>query len=294
MDEFVVEPLTPTFGAEIRGLDASASLSSETRRSLADAYLEHRVLLFRDQILDAKTLATFGRVWGTPRIDAFTEKNVPGFLEVSQVGNVGEMLDRDEYRNGASFWHTDCAAQANPDASTMLYCMQAPHSGGETILADMQGAYEALDDTTKAELDAVVVHHCYSGTRAIIGGRESWEGELEPFDEATESNLPAPAIRPLVRAHSVTKRKGLYSPAGSIFHVESMPEEKAHELIRRVKLHAIQDAFCYRHRYRVGDLLMWDNTATMHCATPVGRVSESGPRLLYRVAPLGLPPALRK
>ena len=294
MDDFIIEPLTPTFGAEIRNLDVSAPFAMEIRRKLADAYVEHRALLFRDQTLDGKTLAAFGRIWGTPRIDAFTEKNVPGFLEVSQVGNVGEMLERDEYRNGASFWHTDCAAQADPNASTLLYCLKAPHSGGETILADMQGAYDALNDTQKAELDGVVVHHCYSGTRAIVGGREPWEGKLEPFDETTESNLPEPAIRPLVREHSVTKRKGLYSPAGSIFYVEGMPEAQAHELIRRVKRHAIQDEFCYRHRYRVGDLLMWDNTATMHCATPVGRIEESGPRLLYRVAPLGLPPALNQ
>ena len=280
-------------GAEICGLDISAPIAPSTLRELAEAYVDHKVLLFRNQTLSPSALAEFAHCWGTPRIDAFTDKNVPGFAEVSQVGNVGELLERDEYRNGASFWHTDCAAQANPDACTMLYCLHAPHTGGETILADMQAAYEALDRITQTDIDQVVVHHCYSGTRPIIGGREPWEGKLEPFDEKTESNLPAPAVRSLVRAHSVTGRKGLYSPAGSIFHVESMAQDQAHELIRRLKLHAIDDSFCYRHRYQPGDLLMWDNTATMHCATPVGTVAESGPRLLYRVAPLGLPPALR-
>jgi taurine dioxygenase len=292
MDRFTVEPLTASFGAQICNLDVSEPLAQNTMRALGEAYLAHRVLLFRNQTLDAAEFARFARYWGTPRVDAFTDKNVPGFSEVSQVGNVGEMLGREDYRNSASFWHTDCAAEANPDACTMLYCVHAPHTGGETVLADMQSAYEALELDTRAQVDKMVVHHCYAGTRAIIGGRESWEGQLEPFDEKTKSNLPPPVIRPLIRAHSVTGRKGFYSPAGSIFRVEGMADEQAHALIRRLKLHAVQDAFCYRHPYQVGDILMWDNTTTLHCAAPVGPVSESGARLLYRIAPLGLPPAL--
>ena len=293
MRQLNIEPLTESFGARIVGVDLAKPLEDAILQALARAYLRYKVLLFPDQRLDTDAFVAFSKCWGVPRIDVFTDKVVPGYKEVMRVGNVGALLEQPAYRNGASFWHTDCAAEADPDACTMLYCLKAPHSGGETIVADMQAAYEAMDETAKAEVDDVVVHHCYSGTRALIGGREAWEGQLEPFDETTSENLPPPTVRALARPHTVTGRKGLYSPAGSIFHVEGMSEAKAHELIRRVKLHAIDEAFCYRHRYRAGDLLMWDNTATMHCATPVGTVAESGERLLHRISSLGLPPVVR-
>ena len=282
------------FGMEVAGLDLREQLPATTLRALAEAFVTHKLLLFRGQSLEPAQYSAFAHHWGKPRIDGFTERNVPGFSEISQVGNYGGILEQQAYQNGAAFWHTDCAAEPDPNASTMLYCVHAPDEGGETVIADMQAAYDALDAGTKSRIETVEVWHCYSGTRPIIGGKEEWEYELETVTDETANMLPAPVKRPLVRPHSVTRRKGLYSPAGSIFAVEALPEAEAHELLRELKLHAIKDQFCYRHRYRRGDLLMWDNTSTMHCAQPVTRADgRSGKRLLYRIAPLGLPAVLQ-
>ena len=290
MSDFNLTPLPGPMGAEVHGVDIARGVGAETRHALALAFVEHKALLFRGQDLPPGAYAAFARAWGTPRIDGFAERNVSGFDYMSAVGNVGGVNAREEYRNGASFWHTDGAAEADPNATTMLYCLQAPARGGETVIADMEAAYEALDESTRRAIDPLVAVHRYSGTGEIVGGREDWEHPLQPVTEETAERLPPPARRPVARRHSVSGRKGLYSPAGSIVAVEGMEPDSAHRLIRRLKLHAIADEFCYEHRYRPGDLLMWDNTATLHYARPIGApIGPEDRRLLYRIVPLGLP-----
>ena len=141
---------------------------------------------------------------------------------------------------------------------------------GRRSSRDMQAAYEALDEATRRKIDPLVAVHRYSGTGRSSAAGEEWEHPLQPVTEETADRLPPPARRPLARAHSVTGRKGLYSPAGSIVAVEGMEREEAHRLVRRLKIHAILPEFRYAHRYRPGDLLMWDNTATIHFARPIG------------------------
>ena len=180
-------PLPGAFGAEVRGVDIAAGLQTVDFPALASALMVHKVLLLRDQRLTTGAYAVFGRTWGPTRIDGFTEMNVPGFDDVLKVGNTGQLLDQDAYRNGASFWHTDCAAEPDPNATTMLYCIHAPAQNGETIIADMQSAYDALDQVTRFEIADLMAHHCYSGTREVMGGREPWEHEIVPVTEKTES-----------------------------------------------------------------------------------------------------------
>ena len=282
--------LPALFGAEVCGVDIAGGVGADTLRALALAFVEHKVLLFRDQDLSPEAYAAFARSWGTPRVDGFAERNVPGFDYMATVGNVGGVNEQEVYRNGASFWHTDCAAEADPNATTMLYCLEAPAQGGETLIADMQAAYEALDEETRREIEPLVAIHRYSGTGEIVGGREEWEHPLQPVTEETAQRLPPPARRPVARRHSVTGRKGLYSPAGSMVAIEGMEREPAFRLMRRLKLHAIGEEFRYAHRSRSGDLLMWDNTSTLHFARPIGApTGRHDRRLLYRIVPLGLP-----
>ncbi len=290
MSELSLSPLPAPFGAVVHGVDLSRDLGADTLRALALAFVEHKALLFRDQALSPEAYAAFARAWGVPRVDGFAERNVPGFDYMATVGNVGGVNAQEAYRNGASFWHTDCAAEADPDATTMLYCLEAPARGGETLIADMEAAYEALDEETRREIEPLVAVHRYSGTGEIVGGREEWEHPLQPVSEETARRLPPPARRPVARRHSVTGRRGLYSPAGSMVAIEGMAREASHRLMRRLKLHAIGEEFRYAHRYRPGDLLMWDNTSTLHFARPIGAPTDRHERrLLYRIVPLGLP-----
>ena len=145
------------FGVEARGVDVARGVDRETLQCLAEAYIEHHVLLLRDQTPTLEAYARYARQWGAPRInEGFSELAVAGIEGMNKVGNVG-ILSGDEYRNGASFWHTDCAAEVDPNAATMLYCHQAPTSGGETVIADLQAAYEALSKAERDEIEPRVV-----------------------------------------------------------------------------------------------------------------------------------------
>jgi len=294
MNSITLTPLSGAFGMEVGGIDVARPVASDTMAALADAFVAHRLLLLRDQHPTPEAFAAFARLWGDPRVgDAPSPLDVPGIPGMGMVGNSGDLLSRDEYRNGASFWHTDCAAEPDPDAATMLHCLQAPATGGQTVVADMQAAYEALDDTTKSEIEPLMARHCYSGTRDIIGGAEDWEYPVHKMSDDTIANLPPLVARPLARPHSVSGKRALYSPAGSITEVEGLEPAAAHDLVRRLKLHAIDPPFCYAHQHRPGDILIWDNSSTMHIAKPVDApTSDADNRLLYRMVLKGLPFAL--
>lgn len=289
-----IHRLGATFVAEVRGIDLTRALDEVTLEAVARAFVEHKVLLFRDQDLTPEDFARFARSWGTPRVDGFQERNVPSYDFMSTVGNVGGVNEREEYRNGASFWHTDCAAEADADATTMLWCLEAPAEGGETLIADMAEAWRRLDPETQRTIEPLTALHMYSGTGDILAGREDFEHPLQPVTDETAGLLPPPARRPVARPHTLTGEKALYSPAGSMVAIDGMDSGAACELMRRLKLHAISGRFTWSHRYRPGDLLMWDNTVTLHCARPIGAPeTPRDHRLLYRIVPLGLPRPLR-
>ena len=291
MKNFSTTALSPHFGLSIKGVHLPVDLNENLITAFSKLLMEHKVLLLRDQQITPSEYADFGRQWtGKTRVDSFTEMHVPGYQDMNMVGNVGELFRDPGYRNGAAFWHTDCAAEPDPNAITMLYCIHALAKDGETVFANMQAAYEALDKKTKSEIENLTAHHCYAGAKPILGGREEWEFPLTPVTGETAENFPDPVVRPLVRAHSVTGAKSLYAPAGSAFAIEGMPHEDANALMHKLKLHAIQREFCYSHQYRPGDLIIWDNTSTLHYATPTNAATgEHDRRLMHRISPLGLP-----
>lgn len=288
-------PLTETFGVQAHGVDLSAIPDTEVMRALGFACAEHKVVLLRGQNLSLEAYARFAHEWGEPRDDAFTDLSVPGFPDLSRVGNTGGLLEEEMHRNGSCFWHTDCTTEQRLDATTILYCVHAPASGGETHIADLQRAYEALDELLQVRIENLSARHSYAGTQPNIDGREASESALAPYADTSVSKLPQGKVRPLVWGHSFTGRKGLYAPAGSIVSIDGMRQAEAGRLVRQLKLHAVADKFCYHHKYQPGDVLMWDNSATSHCATAVRRaVSETDKRLLYRIVRMGLPKALAR
>ena len=291
MTGLTIQPLDRPFGREILGLDISQGVEQSVIDELAGLLMEHQVLLIRNQQLDPGQYATFGRHWtGQTRLDGFSEMQVPGHPDINIVGNVGELFIDDAYRNGAVFWHTDCAAEADPNAITMLYAVFAMETGGETVIADMQAAYRDLDPTVKERIKSLNASHCYAGTRPIAGGREDWEHAVTPVTDSTASVLPEPVDRPLVRHHDVTGVPGLYAPAGSVCAVSGMTWCEADRLMGNLKRHATQAKYCYIHHWRAGDLLMWDNTSTLHYARPIEAATDDHDRrLMYRICPLGLP-----
>ena len=284
-----IENTDGPLGAFVSGIDLRRGIDGDAMRSLADTLYTRRLLVFRDQDLDFDAYETFADNWGELFLEPYDNMAQPGHPAIMAVGNVGGPLETPEFRNGAAFWHTDRAYSADPNAVTMLYCVHAPAEGGETYFADLVSAYGALDDDTKSEIDGLVAAHRYGG-----GEREDWEHDVHPMTDEQALELPPPGRHPITREHSVTGETVLYSPAGTWIEVEGLAHPEASELMRRLKLHAIEERFVYRHKYRSGDLVLWDNTATIHCAAPIGPADDpSNRRLLYRIVAMGLPHILR-
>ena len=279
-------PLTEGFGAEVRGLDPVADLDAATAGRLAAALYEHRVLLLRDRQPDPDAYERLARRLGPPYVETYDQLALPGHPALMQVGNVGPVLSRREYREGAGFWHTDRAYATDCNAVTMLLCVHAPATEGETLIADQVAAWESLEPGLRRWADGLVGRHRYGA-----GELEPGETAVHPMVEGQQERLPPPGAHPLARRHDVTGRTALYAVAGSCVGVEGLDESAWRPLLRALKRHATQPRFRYVHRWRPGDLLMWDNTATLHCAGRVREaVDDTSRRLLYRYVLDGLSP----
>tara|TARA_B110000014_G_C20006704_1_gene521778 strand:- start:7 stop:879 length:873 start_codon:yes stop_codon:yes gene_type:complete len=277
--------LDAPFGAEVTGIDLKADCSGDLMRELTSLLYQHRLLVIRDQEMEPEKYLEFGRQWGTPHPHVLDHARMPGFPELLEVGNVMEKAKEEAQRNGAVLWHTDQSYEAEVATATMLYCILAPEVGGETQLADQVAAYAALDDATKTEIDDMIVLHQYGA-----GPHREDERAASPI-KTEEQNEKLPVVRhPLVRRHPITGHRALYSVSGTAFGIEGLAPKQGAELLHDLKEHALSERFIYRHKYRVGDVAIWDTLSTMHSATPIEYATgTSDRRLLYRISVKGSP-----
>ena len=229
---------------------------------------EYAVLVFRDQpFTDAEQLAFAQRFDGALHANtgaAVITKSRLGNEALADISNLdenGEILASDDRRRayslGNRLWHTDASFQDPPGRYSMLSARVVPAAGADTEFADMRAAYDALDAQTKAKLEGLRVHHSIAFSRQTLGFE---------FSEEEEDKLKG-AIHPLVRVNPRSKRRSLYLASHASRIVDwPIPEGRLflHDLIE----HATQPQFVYRHVWRVGDLVIWDNRATMHRARP--------------------------
>ena len=277
-----------SFGVEAVGIDIAGGLDDGTLKTLADAVHEHRLLVIRDQRMTEDRYLAFGRWWGEPIPHVLDHLRMPGYPEMMAIGNYGgEWKDKEAVRNGAAFWHTDQSYESVPSSATMLFSIKSPETGGETQLADLKSAYDELPEEMKRRLEGRHAWHLY--------GASSGEG-----DEAVANPLitneqvkRVPAVRHLiVRPHDVTGRRTLYGVAGTPYAIEGMDEEEGRAILTELKRHTLQERFIYRHKYRVGDIAIYDTTQTLHSGTPIGPARDEGStRLLWRISVRGKPRA---
>jgi taurine dioxygenase len=269
-------------------LDLAEPMTRDVAAALIGLLHRHQVVVVPGQSLEPEAFIRFGACFGRPHHIFLDHLLLPGHPEIFVISN-DEARGRDERtRNGAAYWHTDMSYEAEPSSATMLYSIEAPEVGGETLICDMFAAYDALPAAMRARLESLTVVHRY-------GNRDA-DAETEKIEpEASEAQLErVPEVRhPLVRPHPVTGRKALYAVSGSSRGIVGMPDDEALGLLAEVKAHCIQPQFVYAHKYAVGDVIVWDTASTMHSATPIG--PKTGPRdgrLLHRISVKGRPPVL--
>jgi taurine dioxygenase len=251
--------LGTALGAEVRGIDLSRTLDDASFAWIVEAFAEHPVLVFRDQRLGAADLAAFGRRFGAPRQHALVGYRHPEHPEVSWLRNVDETGNIDWYGvKRATDWHTDSTYEEELPLLAMLHALEVPVSKGGTMFADMRAAYAALPQAMQQRLEGLTGLHGRSdgpaGTR--LYSRDEREGMTD--------KVYVEQRRPAVIRHPLTGRPILFVNPMHTHGFAGMAPDEAWQLIEELAAHSTQDRFVYYHAWRVGDLLIWDERATMH------------------------------
>jgi taurine dioxygenase len=276
-----ISTLTDSIGAQIDGIDLSRPQSAETLNQIRGALAEHRVVRIPNQTLEPDAYIRFGRAFGEPIPHVLDYLRMPGHPEILVTTNAVNP-DFGKRLYAGAFWHTDQSYEAVPAGATMLYAKSVPAQGGQTMIADMTAAYDALDGALKARLDGLVALHLY-GNRDE-GGDDDTISASPLLTDAHHDRIEW-VRHPLVVSHPVTGRKALYAVSGTSRRIEGMAYADAMALLTELKEHATQDRFVYGHRYAVGDIFMWDTLQTLHKAGPTE--TATGPediRVMHRIS----------
>jgi len=255
----------------VEGIDL-ARATSATQAALVKALHDNLVLCIRDQDLAPVAFRDAMARFGTP-VKRLQLAATPECDEVNIISSEDRDVLGDGKRlvNGAS-WHTDDSFMQQPCSLTMLYGVIVPSSGGDTHFVNMYAAYEALAPETRARIDQLLVVHKYQSSRQTNRVSRRSESEMKAMPEA---------IHPLVRRHPATGRPGLYLNANRMEQVVGMARPESDALLDQLIAHAIEPRFQYRHVWRRGDVVIWDNRCTMHKAN--ADYPEGERRLMHRV-----------
>ena len=267
-----VRDVSPALGAEITGADAIA----EAPR-IAKLLHEKQLLVFRDQRMDADGLERFTRQFGAPDPHVLTQFALPGHPDIFVISNIvrdGRPLGSREEGFG---WHTDLIYFAQPASYTILYALQVPAEGGDTLFASLYRAYDALPEAERARLKTLRARHSYT----FMYDKRPGVPPLTPEQRARTPDV----LHPLVRVHPDTGREGLYINRETVAGIEGLKEDECRALIARLFDFALQPQFRYAHKWQAGDLVIWDNRGLLHTATPYDM--ERHQRLLYRMSVRG-------
>lgn len=275
-------PLHPTFGAELIGVDLARPPADADLAAVEDAWRRHSILLFRNVRMSPEQHIAFTRRLGPLHIMEPLDCNLPGHPEIFVVSNVEEGGKALGMRRAGWGWHSDGEDKAVPNAGSFLYAHELPPEGGDTLFADAYAAF--------AELPADV-------RRAIIGRRACYSRvrlhhvhypHLKPLTEEQKRARPD-VWHPIARRHPKSGWTSLYIGRWAC-EIEGMAEKEAAELIQFLIDFAHQDRFVYRHQWRVGDAVLWDNRCATHCATPFDDAKY--PRHMHRTTLEGDVPAM--
>ena len=248
-----------SFGCEVLGVDF-AGADARTRAALVAAFHKSGALLLRGQRLSPELLIDFVSMFGEPEGHTLQQYTLPGYPQIYILSN--KIVDGKAIgaHNDGVGWHTDYSYKAEPVMSTMLYAVEVPPEGGDTLLADMCAAYNALSPAQREKLETLQLHHSYAHFMAT---REY--GRVELSDQLKAENPDV--VHPLIRTHPADGRKALWVSTGTVVEVVGAEVPQNLSILDELVEFGTEERFVYRHRWQVGDLLMWDNRCTLHTGT---------------------------
>lgn len=248
-----IRPLNDAIGVEALGVDLREDIPDAVFEAIRDAWHRNCVILFRGQKLDEAAQVQFARRFGELGKVLHQHNgrtSLPGVMYISNIRENGQLIGA--LPDGEMYFHSDQCYIENPSVATMLYAMEVPSRGGDTIFANMFAAYDALSAEMKARLEGLKALNVYDyENAATVRGSEPREG------------VPAWA-HPVVRVHPATGRKALYLNRLMTHHIVDMDRAESDALLEELFAHQEQQRFIYAHVWRPGDLIMWDNRSALH------------------------------
>jgi taurine dioxygenase len=267
--------LSAGFGVEVTGVDLH-SLDEKGFEKIRSSFYAHQVLVARGQKLSPAQFLQFARRIGPPEphvIDQFHHPEHPDILILSNVEKDGKPAG---LADAGTYFHTDYSYLEVPARATMLYSIQVPGKGGDTLFANQYRAYDELPAATKIKIDPLMALHHYGNRNDLDESSRTVASVLNEDQEEKMTWVKHKVARP----HPVTGRTALYSVSGSAFGIEGMAEEASHRLLDELTRHATQEKYQLRLKYGVGDLVIWDNASLLHSAT---LTDPNDPRTLWRI-----------
>ncbi len=276
----MITSLSSHIGAEVTRVDLSQPMDASLREWLNQAFVQHSVLVFRDQHLSPQQLLAAVRLFGEVFPQHNTRFALPECPEIHYISNQDSFPDGRRYIPGEGY-HTDHSNAAEPPKATVLHAVRLPDSGGDTQFVNMQRAYDELPAATQRRIDGLRAIHVYQSRHS--------ERKLMALSEEARRTVPDAVVHPLVRTHPESGRRSIYLNPIRIEGIVGMEETEALALLDELLAHATQPRYEYRHQWRPGDMVMWDNRCLLHKAN--GDYDMAQVRYLYRVMLKGDAPA---
>lgn len=272
---FGVDPLTGALGAEISGMDLSQPLDDATFAALHQTLLDFHVLVWRDQTLEREDIARLGKMWGELEVEPFIpNKDGKDDRVYTMTGAGGRRLSTQKLG-----WHVDHSYQKNPSFGAILYGVDVPATGGDTLFANMAHAYDALSPAMQEFLvGKTAIHDVLS--YGLQSGHVT-TAQVEGLERMVKMRRAMPQVHhPLVCSHPETGRRFLYLNQAWATAIDGLTLEESKAIMDLLNQHAVQPKFQARVRWRNGTVVMWDNRCVQHSPTP----DYSDPRIMLRVA----------
>ncbi|TMH07996.1 MAG: TauD/TfdA family dioxygenase [Betaproteobacteria bacterium] len=270
------QALSSGFGLEVQDIDVSQPLSDAQFADIERTFFAGQVLVLRDQRLAPVQFVAFARRFGPPEphvIDQFHHPADPNILILSNRKKDGQPVG---LADAGTYFHTDYSYLQVPARATMLYSIEVPKVGGNTLFANQYAAYDDLPDALKQRIGPMIAVHHY-GNRKVEDDMS--RVAASPLTDEQKAKMPL-ITHPIVRSHPVTGRKSLYAVSGSSYGIVGMPENEAVALLDELAAHATQPKYQLSYAYRVGDVVIWDNASLLHSAT---LTDPDDPRTLWRI-----------
>ena len=268
-------PMTPALGAEITGVDV-ANLDNETFDAIYDAFNRHSVVVIRDQDIAPEDHIGFSRRFGKLMVHVLKDDLLDGHPEIYKLSNVVKGGRAQGRPNAGQYWHSDLTYEPVPSKGSVMYALEIPECGGDTMFSHTAAAYEALSEPMKVFLeDKTAVHHFRHAV-------EKYTMKIPGTAPVSEEFLNArpPVEHPVIRTHPETGRKCLFVNPGFTVRIKELAYDESDAILDYLYAHMIKPQFVYRHNWQQHDLVLWDNRSLMHCA--VGDYTPEQHRHMHR------------